>query len=519
MSRPYMVPEKIPEIHLIDHDDIPDVENQGEKRNLLFRPVHGEIKYRHAEPYKKLIVVIVVLLLASVIAAIGALKMRCSSGYAADSFRHVGSFPGVFKRIVVPPGWNEKSNSLAEVETTADVTKRIVVPAGWKDNSNDLTEVETTADVTKRIVVPAGTKEPSKDGNLFERDFTLKRPQGWAGNVPLKGINKRGQDSWKKPKGWHSIEDINKRATNVWKNPKGWKGRIGSIGRRATWTKAGSTAVYIGSPGSTAGSTVGAITDSLSTVINASITVPLYSYPGKGAQDWAPMFKALNSSSSTKFTIIINPDNGPGSGDPDANFQIGIKKLKSFANAEVFGYVHQSYGKRNITDVQADLRAYAAWRAPKIGISIDGIFFDESPDTAANAPYVATVNTFAKAQGLSTTIQNAGTIPSKEYFAPTQNTDITVILEDSFDDYDNIAAKYDNLAAQYGVSKSAFSFIIYEAPTDSQSIRSAVAKMTKQVGHVFMSDLTQAEAYTSISNDHFTTFISAMVKAFSSSTS
>ncbi|KAK6519226.1 hypothetical protein TWF281_003062 [Arthrobotrys megalospora] len=492
MSRPYMAPEKIPEIHLVDHDNVADIEIQGEQRSLLYRPVHGEIKYRHSEPHKKLIVVIVVLLLTSVVATIGALKMRCGGEHSQDSVRHADSITGIFKRIVIPPGWKNKSDGFTEVDSPAGVTKRIVIPPGWKENSDG--------------------------GKLFERDFTLKRPKGWAGKVPSTGINKRGQDNaWKKPKGWKPINSIDKRDTvrAPWKNPKGWRGRVGTVQKRGTWTKPGSSGLNIGSTVSTVGSSVGDAVDSLSTAINASITVPLYSYPGDGAQDWAPVFKALNSSSKTKFTIIINPDNGPGSGDPDINFQTGIKKLKSFPNAQVFGYVHQSYGNRPVKDVQADLLAYAAWKAPKIGISVDGVFFDESPDNASNATYVATVNTFAKLQGLSTTIQNAGTVPSKEYFAATQNTDITVVLEDSFDDYNTIAAKYDGLAAKYGVSKSAFSFIIYQAPTDSQSIRDAVTKMTKQVGHVFMSDLTQNEAYTSISSDHFTTFITAMIKAFS----
>ncbi|KAF3190077.1 hypothetical protein TWF225_002570 [Orbilia oligospora] len=456
MSCPYTTPEKIPEFHLIDHDETVDIETCGEQRCLLYRPIRGEVKYRHAEPHKKLIVVIVALLLTSVVATIGALKMSCGGDHAGDAIRHLGNMPGIFKRIVVPPGWGDKNINLTEVETIAEITKRIVVPTGWKGQSEDLKEVETTAEVTKRIVVPS------------------------------KGIDKRDKDSWKKPKGWHSISDIGKRVVNrQWKNPKVWKGRINPIENRGILTKPGSTGI-IGGAVSTVGSATGGVVGSLSTVINASITVPLYSYPGDGAQDWAPVFKALNSSASTKFTIIINPDNGPGSGDPDINFQTGIKKLKSFSNAQVFGYVHQSYGKRPVADVQADLLAYAAWRAPNIGITLDGIFFDESPDSAANAPYVAT------------------------------NTDITVVLEDSFDDYNTIAAKYDSLAAKYGVSKSALSFILYEAPTDSQSIRAAVTKMTKQVGHVFMSDLTQDDAYTNISSEHFTTFISAMVKAFSS---
>ncbi|KAF3174670.1 hypothetical protein TWF788_008689 [Orbilia oligospora] len=244
MSRPYTTPEKIPEIHLIDHDGTVDIETQGEQRSLLYRPICGEIKYRHAEPHKKLIVVIIALLLTSVVATIGALKMSCGEDHAGDAIRNLGNMPGIFKRIVVPPGWGNKNINLTEVETTAEVTKRIVVPPGWKGKGEDLKEVETTAEVTKRIVVPAGSKETSDEGYLFERDFTLKRPQGWAGKVPSRGIDKRDKDSWKKPKGWHSISDIDKRVVNLqWKNPKCWKGRINPIENRGISTKPGSTGI------------------------------------------------------------------------------------------------------------------------------------------------------------------------------------------------------------------------------------------------------------------------------------
>ncbi|KAF3935379.1 Spherulin-4 [Dactylellina cionopaga] len=453
MNRPYMAPEKIPEIHLVGGDHIIDVETQGKQRSLLYRPMHGEIKYRHAEPYKKTTILLIALLLTSVIGVIGALKMKCGGDNMADGIPHGQAVSGLFKRIVVPERWNPKK----------------------------------------------------LDDKLFERDFGMSRPQGWTSKGPVSGINKRDD----------SLD---------WKNPKGWKGRIGSIHKRGRgWRRpnsAGSvtdtdTDTATDTVTDTASSTTQQITDSLNTGINASITIPLYSYPGDGAKDWAPIFKALNSSSSTSFTIIINPDNGPGVGYPDVNFQTGIKKLQSFPNAQVFGYVHQSHGERSIDEVEADLLSYASWRASSVNIALDGIFFDESPADKAHAAFVATVNNFAKVQGLSTTIQNTGAIPDKEYFLPTQKTDITVIMEESFDEYSSTSAQFDNLDIKYGVSKSAFSFIIYEAPTDTQSLRTAVTKMTKQAGHIFLSDLAQNDAYTNISTDHFADFITAMVKAFS----
>ncbi|KAK6540613.1 hypothetical protein TWF694_008008 [Orbilia ellipsospora] len=466
--------ENVPEISVVNYDAALDAKLEGERLQLLCHSAHGDTKHKqpHAQPYKRVMVALVVLLLTSVVITLGALKMTCNSKeHGAEHHGHMPTTTGIFKRIVVPHGWKE-----------GDYITKISKRTKWKG--------PIPGNVAR---VRPSTNDPSK------RDS-------------------HDGDAWKRIRGWKPAKNLDKKSTRVngdWKNPKGWKGRIKGITKRGF--KISSTPSVVGSTTDAVGSTVQQITNSVTGAINASITIPLYSYPGDGAQDWNPVFNALNSSSTIEFTIVINPDNGPGSDTLDVNFQTGIKKLKSFPNAKVFGYVHQSYGSRDIAAVERDLLTYASWASPNIGITIDGIFFDESPTEKTYAPYVATANTFAKAKGLSTTIQNAGTIPDKAYFQPTQNTDITVIMEDSYANYTAAASQYNSLDTKYGISKSAFSFIIYEAPTDAQNIKAAVAQMAQQVGHVFMTDLSQADAYLNISRDTFTTFITAMVKAFTGS--
>ena len=51
------------------------------------------------------------------------------------------------------------------------------------------------------------------------------------------------------------------------------------------------------------------------------------------------------------------------------------------AGVRVLGYVHTSYGKRPIAEVQAEIDRYDKWYKP------DGIFFDEVTTDASGLAY------------------------------------------------------------------------------------------------------------------------------------
>ncbi|KAF3941627.1 hypothetical protein ABW19_dt0209834 [Dactylella cylindrospora] len=185
MVSPYLAPEKIPEIHIILHDDA-DVESGGERRSLLYRPIHGEIKYRHAEPYKKVAIIVIAILLTSVVAIIGLLKSDCGK-HLPDVARQFSSFTGLTKREKVS-GAPEKSFSFRW-------------PKGWNWNT-------TFSDLEKR--------------ETEELAPTFKTPKGWK---PVHSSRKRtSNEDWKHPIGWKSIHEIEKRNKTIeWKKPKGWK--------------------------------------------------------------------------------------------------------------------------------------------------------------------------------------------------------------------------------------------------------------------------------------------------------
>ncbi|KAI5459169.1 putative cell surface spherulin 4-like protein [Mariannaea sp. PMI_226] len=131
-----------------------------------------------------------------------------------------------------------------------------------------------------------------------------------------------------------------------------------------------------------------ALANLVTSVAATGILLPLYVYPSANANDgaanWHPVFDAVTNHPDIDWTIVVNPDNGPGAtgkpGNDDANYISGVSQLNSFKNVKTVGYVRTNYGQTPMDQVQNDIFNYANWTAfPEADISIHGIFFDESP--------------------------------------------------------------------------------------------------------------------------------------------
>jgi hypothetical protein len=145
------------------------------------------------------------------------------------------------------------------------------------------------------------------------------------------------------------------------------------------------------------------------TSTSLSVIFPLYIYPEIGA--WDPLYTAYslpppsnnpsnNSATSNptlQFLVILNPNSGPGSATPDENYVRELTKMKTFSNIRVIGYVRTGWATRSITDVLNEISIYASWNS-KIGDSISGIFFDETPNAYSSsvASFMAQVDAAVK---------------------------------------------------------------------------------------------------------------------------
>jgi len=137
------------------------------------------------------------------------------------------------------------------------------------------------------------------------------------------------------------------------------------------------------------------------------ICIPLYIYPSP--QAWEPLVEAALAHPTSYFHAVVNPSNGPGTTPlPDENYVDALRRLSALPNVTILGYVHVTYGKRPVTDVENDIGEYAAWSTrdtfkasddyyeESARIRIDGIFFDETPSDPEMLPYMSRVSRCAK---------------------------------------------------------------------------------------------------------------------------
>ncbi|KAL8877909.1 MAG: hypothetical protein Q9198_004168, partial [Flavoplaca austrocitrina] len=113
------------------------------------------------------------------------------------------------------------------------------------------------------------------------------------------------------------------------------------------------------------------------------ILLPLYLYPGTSASAWSNVTAAIAADENVQWQIIVNPNSGPGTYPPDANYISAISKLNSYPNVVTVGYVATGYTQVSYESLTAQIDVYAQWASyPDADISVAGIFFDEVSNTA-----------------------------------------------------------------------------------------------------------------------------------------
>jgi hypothetical protein len=102
--------------------------------------------------------------------------------------------------------------------------------------------------------------------------------------------------------------------------------------------------------------------------------------------------------------------------------------LPSSAQLRVLGYVYTSYGKRNSSDVLADIANYTAWPTAS---RPDGIFFDETADQQATLyqSYAAAVRNATWHDPGSVVVLNPGAPVQTSYFSFADNI---IVFENAY---------------------------------------------------------------------------------------
>ncbi|KAK0480891.1 Spherulation-specific family 4 [Armillaria novae-zelandiae] len=224
---------------------------------------------------------------------------------------------------------------------------------------------------------------------------------------------------------------------------------------------------------------------------STGVLLPLYVYPNDGCTAWESVFEAITSFPSLLFTVIINPNSGPGTGD--TTYASCISRLKSTgSNVVVVGYVSTSWGSRAQSDVSTDVSTYASWAA---AYRPSGIFFDEASTEASDVSLYQTYASAARsALGSSATVVlNPGTNTDQGYFS---FSDLIVTAEDY---YSNFASSDLQISDSTPASKQAV--ILHDAPSPSSLPNGFLSDLTgKGIGSVFITDEDNNNAYSVISS-------------------
>ncbi|KAH8434411.1 uncharacterized protein LDX57_012058 [Aspergillus melleus] len=228
------------------------------------------------------------------------------------------------------------------------------------------------------------------------------------------------------------------------------------------------------------------------------VMIPYYLYPAEGK--WEPLENLVTSNPDVKFTVIVNPDNGPGGSTTlqDKNYLSYVPKLAAHSNVRLIGYVSTAWGGRDISQVQADIKQYADWPSSSgdSSFAVQGIFLDEG----ATAYNDATVSYYEQAASLikessglgpdNYVVANPGTPPDAAYL---KMVDSSVIFESPYTEFENAlsSSTFDSLKDSTGGDRAS---MVYNVP-ESVDLSSVLEKVKGISNQVYISNVDNYATY------------------------
>ncbi|KAK6342275.1 hypothetical protein TWF730_001751 [Orbilia blumenaviensis] len=240
-----------------------------------------------------------------------------------------------------------------------------------------------------------------------------------------------------------------------------------------------------------------------------NIIIPAYFGP-ENTTSWGRVISQISKFNNVLgFTIIINPSNGPGTTTEVTRYATLIESLAKFNNVNILGYVHQTWGRRDIT---SDVDTWISYFPGKL----DGFFLDEMPSvkSSSNLSAVSNNNAYIKKKAKSyfrnnrspLIVQNPGTEADASFYSLSYNQDVTIVLENK-DDYLSEWIKLDRASGTKDPSE--LGMILLSVVDNEMS--SAVKTMLAYSRYIFATSFDEAQAYTSIPSN-WGKFVSAAYK-------
>ncbi|KAA8622738.1 spherulin 4-like cell surface protein [Pyrenophora tritici-repentis] len=114
------------------------------------------------------------------------------------------------------------------------------------------------------------------------------------------------------------------------------------------------------------------------TPLPVNVLIPMYFKPELGS--WDRLHDAAIRYPETTFTVVINPENGPGSTVwPTAEYIDAIESLSKYENIRILGYIDTDGGKRDNATIRQEIAVYVGWHNISKSLTLSGIYFDRTP--------------------------------------------------------------------------------------------------------------------------------------------
>ncbi|NPA53877.1 MAG: hypothetical protein GXO21_04345 [Aquificae bacterium] len=134
------------------------------------------------------------------------------------------------------------------------------------------------------------------------------------------------------------------------------------------------------------------------------IIIPAYFYD---SQIWERLFDGKNE--NVEFIVIVNPASGPG--DAQDPHYVDIVNRLSAEGMTGIGYVHTSWGSRDINIVKEEIDRWISFYP-----EIQGFFLDEASIDRADLDYYTELYEYIKSKGNYMIVLNPGTKPDLSYY-------------------------------------------------------------------------------------------------------
>lgn len=201
----------------------------------------------------------------------------------------------------------------------------------------------------------------------------------------------------------------------------------------------------------------------------------------------------------TKFLVIVNPDNGPGSNAwPSTEYLSAVKALHRHQNVQALGYIDTASGKQNQSLVRAEIARYAGWFNQSAEFGLHGIYFDHTPWKFDNETqlYLRNLSSAVRhAEGFHDGVlvaHNPGRVPDDKVIASLQ-PNITVVYEGVYTDMPR-ADKLHEMLNETTSNRQMHALFVNSVPSNlgRPAVRRIVEDVRKEVQWLYLTDLVDA---------------------------